>query len=713
MSSPLHSLRARVLTWPALLALAAGLAGGALCGEAVWWALLGAQAERAPAGWTLEPSRVPYQLTDLAGDLPHRADAWSLAHWRGLEPVDHGGPRSLGVGYQLAEGGQLEIALSPDRSPDGATIILERVGSPSVSVVTRQGGRQQAASCSTPLLPPGAEPAVIEIREDGPGLRIRQGEQDTLCRTGQGMPWQPRVRPGLQRIHITELQRGESVATPSGPPPRPLPWLLGAVAGFALVAVQLIAGARASIVLLTSLPLLLAGLFAGRDPALWAESARVTWLPVRWLPALGPAAMTAVLAGSHALGRALRGVPWDAGSARLRGGVAIVLWMVTASVAIAALGGASGPGVGLAAVLAGAWALLVWANANARRLRFYNTTCLLLAIALAGGAEAWLRTTPADDAWDAARPMPGASNLMDSTAMAERDFGDIQQRQHTDYPDSGYPVAITPADGRPRLVVMGGSTTGGAWQNDDLNEFYPARLDAYLGGTHQVLNQGVGGWTTWHIRHYLDQGAFELLEPDLLVLYVGHNDLLTPAPLPYAQLYERWADSGALTASSGMLNRSRLYQGMRYLLMSMGPASLRVAVPEDHAQDNLGWMIERVVARGGTVILVSEGLAPDPAPMTAYNTMLSDLAEASPSVRYIDAASVLHEQSGSRVFLDDCHLTPIGHDLLARLLLSELEDAGLLLAPPAELPPPVDAALPPPGASGPAGGPQGPQGAPM
>ena len=77
------------------------------------------------------------------------------------------------------------------------------------------------------------------------------------------------------------------------------------------------------------------------------------------------------------------------------------------------------------------------------------------------------------------------------------DFEVFEAGQHATYP-GGYPVAIP----KPPFTSgrsMGGSTTGGAFQNDNLRDFYPALMRKHLGKDWEVLNR-VGGWTTWHIE---------------------------------------------------------------------------------------------------------------------------------------------------------------------------------------------------------------------
>ena len=96
----------------------------------------------------------------------------------------------------------------------------------------------------------------------------------------------------------------------------------------------------------------------------------------------------------------------------------------------------------------------------------------------------------------------------------------------------------------------------------------------------------MGGWTIWHIRQYLERNL-EKLAPDVLTLYVGHNDLLTPVPAPYSQLYAAWQRPSAARRLTDTLGQSALFQGFRYLLVSFRPPGERVAVPLDEAEQNL------------------------------------------------------------------------------------------------------------------------------
>ena len=120
--------------------------------------------------------------------------------------------------------------------------------------------------------------------------------------------------------------------------------------------------------------------------------------------------------------------------------------------------------------------------------------------------------------------------------------------------------------------------------------------------------------------------------------------------------------------------RYRLYHAFRHFIVSLRPSQHRAAVPLDHALGNLLHIIEKVKQGGGRVILASEGLSPDPGPLHGYNEMMMDIAEKDDSVRYANIAEELHTLPSAEIFLDDCHLTPLGHRLVAERLGREVSE---------------------------------------
>jgi lysophospholipase L1-like esterase len=75
--------------------------------------------------------------------------------------------------------------------------------------------------------------------------------------------------------------------------------------------------------------------------------------------------------------------------------------------------------------------------------------------------------------------------------------------------------------GRRRIICLGGSTTFGPSIKE--SDTWPARLAA-LAPEWSVMNAGVSGYTSQHILAFA-QGSLLDHEPDLLIVYVGRNDM--------------------------------------------------------------------------------------------------------------------------------------------------------------------------------------------
>ncbi|RME23304.1 MAG: SGNH/GDSL hydrolase family protein [Deltaproteobacteria bacterium] len=325
-------------------------------------------------------------------------------------------------------------------------------------------------------------------------------------------------------------------------------------------------------------------------------------------------------------------------------------------------------------------ALLVWANVRAREVRAFNLVslaCVVGAVALAEQALTWTATglsLVGVSSRTAAAPAPGAA---DDLGTAFHSFEALEHtRQFQRYPIQDYPVAPPPRSAAIRIAAVGGSSTAGAYQNDDIDQFWPADLDRILGPEVQVINQGVGGWTSLHVRRYLETRQ-DIVDADIIVAYLGHNDLLTESPRPYRQLYETWAAGGSpSTAISRLLGDVRLYQLLRFSIQALVGVGTGPAVPLPDARDNLQAIAELQRRRGGRLLLVTEGLSPDPAAMAPYGRMMAELAAESPDVAWLDGAALLADPARTGLFLDDCHLTRQGHELLASAIAETLRQLG-------------------------------------
>ena len=261
-----------------------------------------------------------------------------------------------------------------------------------------------------------------------------------------------------------------------------------------------------------------------------------------------------------------------------------------------------------------------------------------------------------------------ADDAMDS-------FAALEQGGFTQVPRSGNPVAFPPRGDRTRVVVFGGSEVAGGPWNDGLESYFPARLQDLTGPEVEVLNQGVGDWTTFHIRLHVEQRLAEL-SPDVLVLYVGHNDLVETLPVSLAELHQHWQVHGT-AGDASVLQELRLFQGLRALLAALLDPRLAPAVPVGDAAENLAVLAAASRATGSHMLLVKQGLSPDSGPLAAYHAMLEDLATAQDGVEVLDAATLLQE-AGPGHFVDDRHLSTPGALLLAQALHQRLVELGWL-----------------------------------
>ena len=723
------------------IAIAIAVCGGAALGEAAWRGGVRHRSASAPVGWSRDPGQTPYQLADIGGSVEPSPESWSLGYYRTVRPLAphvREAPMPVAGVVTLPDDAVLEVWLAAPRDLDngrGIGLVLDRVGEPSARVFESTGRATRDAACDGPLTLPGAASFPFSIRPDGSGVVAEVGDDRVRCAVS-AQSGGPALRPGLRTVQVASLRVGEVAVPGPGPALRPLWWIAGALLAAGVAGLELWLGARLALVALTTAPLLLALPLAGVDFRIWAETARVTWLPVAWLGALLPGTLAAIAKLSHLAGRALAAPPapprrdWPAAGpvaaslpialafstepgdmhAALAAGLAMAGCMAVGALLPAVLRRLGGDEprraatliVGAGALCAGllaiadtqhrgavvggamatsSWALFVWIQANAPRMRAYNLASLAAVCLGLYGLEGAVRGTRAGVQWSAQGARTQADDIYGWVQQATEDFDLMDGAQHRAYPDRGYPTAYAARGDRARLVAMGGSTTGGAFQNDDLSEFYPALLEHRLQGRLEVLNQGVGGWTTFHIRRYLDD-HIDALDPDILTLYVGHNDLLTPVPVPLADLYAARAASPRFRAMSERLRSVLLYQGLRYLLTSLRPAGRRVAVPIDDAEQNIRAIVAAMRAREARVVLMSEGLSPDPTPLAAYNAMLAAVAADSDGVSYVDMAGALYAAHGARHFVDDCHLSQPGHRLVAHRLAEHLDKEGLLDAHP-------------------------------
>jgi lysophospholipase L1-like esterase len=303
----------------------------------------------------------------------------------------------------------------------------------------------------------------------------------------------------------------------------------------------------------------------------------------------------------------------------------------------------------------------------------------LILVAL-GFLEAGVRYTSVVDRW--------VDNPAALAGQASRDalasFDALETGRTLPIPRSGFPVVAPAKSDKTRLVVFGGSEVAAGPWSDDFSAYFPAALQALTGPEVEVLNQGVGDWTTFHIRLFA-QEQLTALSPDIVVVYAGRYDLTENLPVTFAELHRHWQVHGA-GGEPTALQELRLLQGARALLTTLLDLRLRPAVPVSDAAENLASLATAARALGGNVLLVKQGLAPNADRLTEYHAMLDDLAAAQDGVEVLDAATLLSE-AGPGQFVDDRHLTAPGGALVASAIQTRLTELGWLSSQPTETSP--------------------------
>ena len=255
---------------------------------------------------------------------------------------------------------------------------------------------------------------------------------------------------------------------------------------------------------------------------------------------------------------------------------------------------------------------------------------------------------------------------------------------------------VEPPD-RVRVVVLGDSNSMGWCLNDEAT--YPRRLETKLGDRLgrevEVINLGVGGYTSFSARILLEREALPL-SPDALVLAVGANDpqRMTTDDARYARRFSGFA--GRLRRDLGRLRLVALVRGW----LGGAPVDRVPRVSPEAWSDNLTALLARARERGLPVVFLRvcccteeyerrlqeaaaryampvldaraacERTLADPGMQQRHARRLAEIAHwygeaerrADPSLRYL--------------FRDGCHLNPLGAELVAGALAERL--AGMV-----------------------------------
>ncbi len=634
--------------------------------------------EAGPVGWDLVHPDIPLLPQAVHQPAAMPGDGWPLELNGRLTAPDLS-PGQITATARLPEDGRVTLLLPVGNGRELVALEVSRIAPASASVfVVREEGtellrgaqRVRALECQGALPAPTEGDNRVGLALNHAGIRAWIGESAVSCRapaTGSGeKPENARIQAGLSRITLSEV--GTS-SPQSAPGPHWWTRLLAGVMGAGIFWTLGWAAGRRGISrgLFSILPTLAILPLSLGDLERAARAARIPLRePVVWA-LLGPLLLSVFLVGLFVL--ASRQSSESSPRSQL------FALLLPCGLGLALLSVPLGPESPLAylflSFLGASVGLLVWANVHAGRLPAFNWISLFALLCGWASTEATLHVTATGKAWGSvSRRAPGEL----SVSEVQRGFEVLEHtREHPDYPLAYYPVAPGPRQAAHRIVALGGSSTGGAFVNDDLSTFYPALLDARLGAEVEVINQGVGGWTTLHIRRYL-ASRLDDLDPDVVVLYVAHNDIYTPSRRPYAEIFERYLKAEGISWKiSRALQHSRVYLGMRFSLQALAGIEQAQAVPVEHARDNIGAIVEILSEHNATLLLVPEGVVMRTPDWYRYEQMLQSLAEEHSHVAYLDVTNSLTNPANGAVFVDNVHLTGRGHDLLATRLAEALE----------------------------------------
>ncbi len=653
--------------------------------------------EADPARWKLRASDLPLMQADLTGDLVPDPAALDLQAAASAAPrISPFSKGRVQLRARVPENGQLKIHLGADSLQVGPQQPVMRHGQghakatrqqqtqdSGVTLVADRSSRDSVygvgLSCE-PARAPGERfelqlqvgAGQVDVLADGQALTRCQGRwsagdlvfssgllhvqlQELRVESAEGAVFAEDFG-GFGRSRLLRLLCGLAGALLFGlAAPRATEAPRGGGIGGALRA-RLRAPAQPAFAL-AGLPFLLFPLLVCAGCGPWLQRLRL----LEFSDALGPA----LFAGLPGLAALLGVLAWRAGWGRLA--ALGLLPPVALAVALGAAGWPHGSwGWILLAALSAWWVLLL--RLNSGRSVWIGPLSLLICLLMALQAEAGLRLTVLDELWSQAPELR-------RTATEFREL--LEKPRYRSYPSDGFPVR-PPAriPGRGRIVALGGSSTGGAFQMDDIDLFWPKALEERLQGAWQVVNQGVGGWNTLHIRLYLES-QIQRLDPDIVVLYAGNNDS-SVAPVTMRQAYARYrAVDSRVVALSDFFHRARLYVGLKFAVQAVATPRGAALVPLAHARENTEAIVAAAQAHGARVLLVTEGQNPDPDTLQAYGELQAEVARETGSL-YLDGAQALHGRYEPDLFLDDCHLSLLGHRVLAELIEQRLREAGWL-----------------------------------
>ena len=302
--------------------------------------------------------------------------------------------------------------------------------------------------------------------------------------------------------------------------------------------------------------------------------------------------------------------------------------------------------------------------------------------------------------------------------------------QHNSLGFKGKDITVAKDPSKKRIVVIGASTTYGMYVQSQ--ETYAGRLEALLnesGDNVEVINAGVPGYVSTEVLLNLQLRVLPL-QPDLIILYEGRNDLMPQSFNNFTTDYSHYRRKVRFDSSNYYLKKvfsvSRLamllctykgdrcgwstrledpaYAGIRYENVPNDAQLIRnledpqrssvyrrsieqivLLSRESNANVLLATMAVRAEMFSTGVLNVPRRNSPgndhDPA---IYDALQKQVDENNQILREVALAHgvpvaethILSEHP--ELFVDDCHMRQAGHSLRAKILFDAIRKHGLL-----------------------------------
>lgn len=316
------------------------------------------------------------------------------------------------------------------------------------------------------------------------------------------------------------------------------------------------------------------------------------------------------------------------------------------------------------------WRLLVVAGAVRGLLRaapgpaarYLFALILLLPV----GAEAWVRSTYLERAWSGLR--------LSQEIASEEGWRTVAPSWRGRCAPDAAPTA--------RVVFLGGSSTGGAYQfGDEADAFFAAHALRALcreGVQAEVFNYGTGDGNTFTISRTLDD-VLRQTQADVLLLYVGVNDILTRhhAQTRAQREASLAAQQRPVRGMAALGRQIRLITGLSLLFKPLPDHAHNVsAVPLSDAEENHHLIARTAHAAGARVLWMTEMISASlAAELTGYDTMQRRVAAEHPHVSWLDVHQLLGISQADTLLVDRNHLSREGNQRLGEALATPIQHA--------------------------------------